>query len=77
MAVNSQIIRRVMAFVSANIRQNFINRCDGLVDMGGIEMLVCDVVPPEMLAQIAVVQSHSKIEVGDKSKVWKVGNPRR
>lgn len=69
--------RRLMAFVSADVRQNFINRCDGLVDLAGIEMLVCDVVPPEMLAQIAAVQSQSKVEVGDKGKVWKIGGPRR
>jgi hypothetical protein len=69
--------RRIMVFVTADVRQNFINRCDGLVDLAGIEMLVCDALSPEMIARIAVVQSDSKAEVGDKGKVWKVGNPRR
>ncbi|MFZ1072665.1 MAG: hypothetical protein WAO21_04440 [Verrucomicrobiia bacterium] len=32
--------RRIMAFVSDDVRQNFLNKCDGLLELSKIEMLV-------------------------------------
>ena len=68
---------RIMAFVSDDVRQNFLNKCDGLVDLSKIEMLVCDELPPEMLSAIAKFQAEAKTEVGDKGKQWKPGGQRR
>jgi len=58
--------RRIMAFVSDDVRQNFLNKCDDLLELSKIEMLVCDELPPEMLAVIAKFQAEAKTEVGDK-----------
>jgi len=69
--------RRIMAFVSADVRQNFLNKCDGLLELSKIEMLVCDELPPEMLAGISKFQAEAKSEVGDKGKQWKPGGQRR
>ncbi|MGO9585160.1 MAG: hypothetical protein ACLP2Y_02975 [Limisphaerales bacterium] len=69
--------RRIMAFVSDDVRQNFLNKCDGLLELSKIEMLVCDKLPPEMQAAIANFQAEAKSEVGDKGKQWKPGGQRR
>lgn len=69
--------RRLMAFVSEDVRLNFLNKCDGLLELSKIEMLVCDKLPPEMQARIAEFQAEAKSEVGDKGKQWKPGGPRR
>src|SRR5205807_4443681 len=45
--------RRIMAFVSEDVRQNFLNKCDGLLELSKIEMLVCNGLTPEMQAGIA------------------------
>ena len=60
--------RRIMAFVSDNVRQNFLNKCDGLLELSKIEMLVCNELTPEMQAGIAKFQAEAKSEVGDKGK---------
>lgn len=69
--------RRIMAFVNADVRQNFLNKCDGLLELHRIEMLVCDELPPDMLVAIIKFQAEAKAEVGDKGKVWKLGGQRR
>jgi hypothetical protein len=69
--------RRLMAFVSDAVRQNFLNKCDGLLELSKIEMLVCDKLPPEIQAAIANFQVEAKSEVGDKGKQWKPGGQRR
>lgn len=69
--------RRIMAFVSNDVRQIFLNKCDGLLELSKIEMLVCDELTPEMQAGIAKFQTEAKTEVGDKGKLWKPGGQRR
>lgn len=69
--------RRIMAFVSDDVRQNFLNQCDGLLELSRVELLVCDELPPEMQAGIAKFQAKAKSEVGDKGKQWKPGGQRR
>lgn len=69
--------RRIMAFVSDDVRQNFLNKCDGLLELSKIEMLVCDILPPEMQVAIANFQAEARSEVGDKGKQWKPGGQRR
>lgn len=69
--------RRTMAFVREDVRQNFLNKCDGLLPLGKIEMVVCDAMPPEMLDAIARFQAEAKFEVGDKGRPWKPGRPRQ
>jgi hypothetical protein len=34
--------RRIMAFVNDSVRTNFINKCDGLLPLGAIELMLCD-----------------------------------
>ena len=69
--------RRIMAFVSDDVRLNFLNKCDGLLELSKIEMLVCDESTPEMQSAIAKFQAEAKSEVGDKGKQWKPGGQRR
>ncbi len=69
--------RRIMAFVSDDVRRNFLNKCDGLLELSKIEMLVCDELPPEMQRGIARFQAEAKSEVGDKGKQGKPGGQRR
>jgi hypothetical protein len=69
--------RRFMAFISDDVRQNFLNRCDGLLELSKIEMLVCNELPPEMQSRIAEFQAGAKLEVGDTGKLWKIGGQRR
>lgn len=69
--------RRIMAFVSHDVQRNFINKCDGLLPLGDIEMLVCEELPPDMIRQIEQVQAEAKGEVGDKGRIWKPGGKRR
>jgi hypothetical protein len=68
--------RRLMAFVSPGVRQNFQNKCDGLLELSKIEMLVCDELTPVMQASIAKFQAEAKSEVGDTGKQWKPGGQR-
>jgi hypothetical protein len=44
-----------MAFVSHDVQQNFVNKYDGLLPLGDIEMLVCKELPPDMIRQIEKV----------------------
>ena len=74
--LNAGFQRRIMVFVSDEVRQNFLNKCDGLLQLSKVEMLVCDELPLEMREQIAKFQSEAKIEVGDKGKLWKLGGQR-
>jgi hypothetical protein len=69
--------RRIMAFINADVLMNFINKCDGLLPLCEIEMLVCDSLPEDMSARIAEFQATARKEVGDKGKVWKPGGKRR
>lgn len=69
--------RRIMAFVSNDVHQNFLNKCDGLLELSKIEMLVCNELTPEMQAGITKFQAEAKSEVGDKGKQWKPGGQRR
>ena len=66
-----------MAFISEDVRVNFLNKSDGLLPLCDIEMLVCDSLPAVMLKQIAKFQAEAKAEVGDKGKQWKPGGQRR
>lgn len=69
--------RRIMAFVSNDVLQTFINRCDGLLPLGQIEFLLCDSLPPEMVKEMAKIHTAAKTEVGDKGKQRKTGGRRR
>lgn len=75
--LNAPFHRRLMAFISEDVRLNFINKSDGLLPLRQIEMLVCDTLPPEMSAEVARFQAQAKTEVGDQSKIWKPGGQRR
>lgn len=75
--LNTSFKRRLMAFISEDVRLNFINKCDGLLPLRHIELLVCNALPPTMSARIASFQSAAKAEVGDQGKSWKVGGKRR
>jgi hypothetical protein len=66
-----------MAFINADVLLNFLNKCDGLLPLCEIEMLVCDSLPGEMLARIQEFQAKARKEVGDKGKTWKPGGKRR
>jgi len=69
--------RRIMAFINADVLVNFLNKCDGLLPLCEIEMLVCDSLPGDMLARIQEFQAKARKEVGDKGKIWKPGGKRR
>ena len=66
-----------MAFINSEVLSNFLNKCDGLLPLGEIEMLMCDSLSGDMLARIAEFQAEARKEVGDKGKVWKPGGKRR
>jgi hypothetical protein len=66
-----------MIFVNHDVKTNFVNKCDGLLPLVKIEMLVCEDVPAEMVAEIARFQAVAKSEVGDRGKVWKPGGKRK
>jgi hypothetical protein len=69
--------RRIMAFVSADAMENFVNKVDGLLPLSRIEMLVCNHIPVEMQNRIAAFQAQAKAEVGDKGKIWKIAGKRK
>jgi hypothetical protein len=69
--------RRIMAFINEDVKTNFLNKCDGLLPLGQIEMLVCDALPAEVSQAIGKFQSEAKAEVGDKGRVWKTGGKRK
>lgn len=75
--LNAPFHRRLMAFISEDVRLNFVNKSDGLIPLRHIELLVCDALPPAMSVRIASFQSAAKAEVGDQGRVWKVGGKRR
>jgi hypothetical protein len=52
--------RRIMAFTNSDVLLNFVNKCDGLLPLCEIEMLLCDSVPGDMLARIAEFQTRAK-----------------
>ena len=58
--------KRIMAFVNQDVARNFVNKCDGLLPLGDIEMLVCDCLPKHMTREIERFQSLARVEVGDK-----------
>lgn len=74
--LNTAFSRRAMAFINDDVCVNFVNKCDGLLPLGRIEMLVCDKLPPEMLANIARFQAKAKAEVGDQGKQQKPADRR-
>jgi len=57
-----------MAFISDDVRMNFVNKCDGLLPVRYIEIFVCDALPSEMRKEIAEFQAVAKAEVGNKGK---------
>jgi hypothetical protein len=65
--------RRLMVFVSLDVKTNFVNKCDGLLPLAKIEMHVCTDLPVDMLARIARFQAVAKSGGGDKGKIWKPG----
>jgi hypothetical protein len=69
--------RRLMVFISEDVRLNFLNKSDGLLPLGNIEMLVCDSLPAGMLKEIAKFQAKAKADVGDNGKQWKPGGHRK
>jgi hypothetical protein len=75
--LNTRFQRRLMAFISDEVKENFLNRCDGLLPLKQIEMLVCNSLPGEMQREIAKFQVDAKSEVGHKRKTWKPGGKRR
>ena len=74
---NARFARRLMIFVSEDSKANFVNKCDGLLPLAKIEMLVCDDLPAHMRAKIDRIQALARMEVGDKGKLWKLGGKRR
>ena len=75
--LNAPFRRRLMVLISEDVRLNFINKCDGLLPLRDVEMLVCDSLPAEMRIEIARFQNEAKAEVGDQGRTWKPGGPRR
>jgi len=75
--LRADLDERLMAFVSDDVRQNFVNKCDGLLELSKIKMLICDTLPADMQVGIAVFQEEAKSEVGSKGKKWKVGGRRQ
>ena len=67
--LNAPFERRIIAFVCEDVRQNFENKCDGLLQLSKIETLVCVDLPSEVTAGIAAFQLTAKSEVGDKGGV--------
>lgn len=75
--LNTAFHRRLMAFISDDVRLSFLNKCDGLLPLSQIEILVCDPLPPEIAAEVARFQAQAKTEVGDQGKRLKLGGRRR
>jgi hypothetical protein len=75
--LSTSFSRRLMAFISEDVRLNFVNKCDGLLPLRHIEMFVVDALPPEMSAMVSRFQSEAKAEVGDRGRQWKPGGQRR
>lgn len=69
--------RRIMAFMDKSVMINFVNKCDGLLPLGAIELMFCDCLPLEMESQIAKIHTEAKAEVGDRGKSWNPGGKRR
>ncbi len=69
--------QRIMAFISEETKQNFINKVDGLLPLSRIELFICDDLPDGMWRKIKDFQAKAKSEVGDKGKSSKVGGPRK
>lgn len=61
-----QFTRRIMVFTYPHIWPNFKNQCDGLVDLGRVEYMICPL-PPEMQTAVSQIYKQSAEEVGDKS----------
>lgn len=66
--LRTRLKRRLMAFVSRDVRDNFVNRCDGLLDLRKIEMIIAPGLPKEMRRRIGEIQTEAKGEVGDKGR---------
>ena len=75
--LNTRFRRRIMAFVNESVCTNFLNKCDGLLPLRKIEMMVCDCLPAPMTEEIVRFQTLARAEAGDKGKVWTVGKHRR
>ncbi len=75
--INAPFDRRIMAFVSNDVCLNFRNKCDGLLPLRDIEMLVCEDLPPDLRAGIMEFQRQAKAEVGDRGRGSKVGPKRK
>ena len=75
--LNTPLERRLMAFISDDVRVNFLNKCDGLLPLRQIEMLVCNDLPTAMQKSIAAFQADAKAEVGDNGRQRQPGGQRR
>lgn len=74
----SGFTRRIMVFTNENSWQGFKNQCDGLVDLGRIEPMICSDMPAEMRAKIDLMFPGLANEVGAKSGPGKgLHRPRR
>jgi len=58
-----QFRQRAMVFISENIRKGFKNQCDGLVDLGKIELLVCTDLREDMKVKIREIFRSAAKEV--------------
>lgn len=68
---------RVMVFVSPHVMEHFVNRCDGLLELKNIEMVLAPPLSAEMKKRIEEIQVVAKREVGDKGKKTLPGGRRR
>lgn len=75
--LRTDLNRRLMVFISPSVREHFVNRCDGLLELKKIEMLLSPNLPNEMTARIEKIQADAKREVGDKGKQLRPGGRRR
>lgn len=69
--------RRIMVFVCPDVKKHFLNRCDGLLELQKIEMVLAPSLPVEMKIRIEEIQIEAKREVGDKGKRKLPGGQRR
>jgi hypothetical protein len=74
---NAPFQHRLMAFINDDVKDNFMNQCDGLIPLKEIQILVCNSLPAVMQDEIATFQAAAKSEVGDEGKKSKLGGKRK
>lgn len=60
--------RRIMVFCEERMWETFRKRYDGLLDISGIEPMICKDIPADMQEKIDAVVAKAKVEVGDKGR---------